>query len=153
VPSCTTSGFRNMDYYLSGALSEPDKNAQEHYTEKLVLVDGPAHCYDFGTEQLPSSPSFEVRRGASSPDGVVFASGANFYKIIPEVEDVWLRILERTPGSQLLLYPFNPNWSNSYPVGKFIERFRASAASRGVAADRIVVLAPAPGRADVLKRL
>ena len=154
VPSCTTSGMRHMDFYLSGRLSEPAENAQEHYTERLLMVDGPAHCYDFATEQRPAPTHILTRDALGIPkDAVVFISGANFYKLIPEVQDLWMQILARTPGSRLILYPFNPNWTSNYPVEKFLERFKAAAAAHGIADDRLIVFAPAPSRADVLMRL
>src|SRR5262249_33285512 len=140
VTSCATSGMRHMDYYLSGRLSEPAEGAQDHYTEKLLLVDGPAHCYDFATERRSASPNGPTRASLGiPPEAVVFASGANFFKVIPEVQEVWIQILERSPGSYLLLYPFNPNWSSSYPVGRFLERFKKSAAARGIAPERLIV--------------
>lgn len=154
VPSCTTSGMANMDYYLSGRLSEPAQGAQDHYTERLHVVDGPAHCYDFATERSPVPTQQFSREALGIPaDAVVFISGANFYKIIPEVQDVWIKILAATPCSRLILYPFNPNWSDSYPVERFLLRFRAAAAAHGVSDDRLIVFAPAPNRADVLARL
>ncbi|MGB8166412.1 MAG: hypothetical protein WCF18_02905 [Chthoniobacteraceae bacterium] len=154
VPSCTTSGMRHMDCYLSGRLSEPAEKAQEHYTERLFMVDGPAHCYDFATEKLPPPTQLPTRETLGIPaEAVVFISGANFYKLIPEVQDVWMRILAATPGSRLILYPFNPNWSDKYPVAKFLTRFKAAAREHQIAEERIIVLAPAPNRADVLARL
>ena len=154
VPSCTTSGMAHMDYYLSGRLSEPAERAQDHYTERLLVVDGPAHCYDFATESSPAPTQALTRESLGIPsDAIVFISGANFYKIIPEVQDVWIKILAATPGSRLVLYPFNPNWSSNYPVERFLERFRAAAAAHGISDDRLIVFAPAPNRADVLTRL
>ena len=81
VCSCVTTGMRNVDYYLSGTMSEPPKNAQEQYTEKLLLMDGPAHCYDFGTEGVnePARPLARPDVGLSD-DAIVYASGANFYR-------------------------------------------------------------------------
>jgi predicted O-linked N-acetylglucosamine transferase (SPINDLY family) len=153
VCSCTTTGMRNMDYYLSGRLSEPP-DAQAHYTEKLVMLDGPAHCFDFGDE--PPKPPVETLNRESlgiAGDATVFVSGANFYKILPEVEDTWMRILSAIPGSRLVLYPFNPNWSSVYPAEAFRERLDAAMARYGLDRGRVIVLRAAPARPDVLQRL
>jgi len=152
VCSCVTTGMRNVDYYLSGRLSEPPE-AQAHYTEKLVMMDGPAHCYDFDGEP-PAAPTEPMNRAALGipGDAIVFASGANFYKIVPEVEAAWMRVLAAVPNARLLLFPFNPNWS-SYPVDAFLERLSAAAARHDVDADRLIVLRTAPHKADVLERL
>jgi predicted O-linked N-acetylglucosamine transferase (SPINDLY family) len=153
VCSCTTTGMRNIDFYLSGLLSEP-RDAQSHYTEKLMMVDGPAHCYDFAGEPA-STPSCTVTRaGLGIPDdAVVFVSGANFFKILPELDEVWMRILSAVPRSRLVLYPFNPNWSGSYPVDTFMERLNAAAARHDVDPARIIVFDRAPSKADIPERL
>jgi predicted O-linked N-acetylglucosamine transferase (SPINDLY family) len=145
--------MRHMDYFLSGRRSEPDA-AQDHYTERLLLIDGPAHCFDFTGEALPAPSQRLDRKSFEIPDeAIVFASGANFHKIIPEVERAWIDILERVPGSRLLLYPFNLNWSKSYPAESFLERFRAAAAARGVSDQRLLVFPASSNRADVFERL
>ncbi|HZL40132.1 MAG TPA: hypothetical protein VFC45_07605 [Pseudolabrys sp.] len=153
VCSCTTTGMRNVDYYLSGRLSEPQV-AQAHYIEKLVVVDGPAHCYDFGDE-LPPASTETMNRAALGIGGeaIVFVSGANFYKILPELEEAWMLILAAVPESRLVLYPFNVNWSNAYPVDAFLERLNAAMARHGLEPGRLLVLRAAPNRADVLGRL
>jgi predicted O-linked N-acetylglucosamine transferase (SPINDLY family) len=154
VSSCTTSGMSHMDYYLSGRLTERAEEAQDQYTERLLLIDGPAHCYDFATEQSPVQARTLTREQFGIPaDATVFISGANCLKIIPELQDVWIRILRQTPGSWLLLYPFNPYWMSSYPVETLLQGFRAAAAAQGISDDRILVFAPAPNRAEVLERL
>ena len=153
VCSCVTTGMRSVDYYLSGGLSEPP-DAQSHYTEKLLMLEGPAHCYDFEGEQLPAAGRAPAREDLGIPEGaVVFISGANFYKILPEVERTWMRVLSSVPESRLVLYPFNPNWSDSYPVAPFLERLAAAAAAQGIDLKRLVILRPAASRADVLQRL
>jgi predicted O-linked N-acetylglucosamine transferase (SPINDLY family) len=53
----------------------------------------------------------------------------------------------------LILYPFNPNWTDKYPVESFLRRCQAMAVKHGIAPERLVVLSPAPNRADVLGRL
>jgi predicted O-linked N-acetylglucosamine transferase (SPINDLY family) len=153
VCSCVTTGMRNVDYYLSGALSEP-ADAQSHYTEKLVMLEGSAHCYDFSGDPPAAPGRAPTREDLGIPhDAVVFASGANFYKVLPEVEESWMRVLSAVPGSRLVLYPFNPNWSSTYPVGPFGARLTAAMARNGIDPERVVVLAPSAGRSDVLARL
>ncbi len=153
VCSCSTTGMRNVDYYLSGRLSEP-QDAQAHYTEKLVVVDGPAHCYDFGDEP-PPLPTETMNRAVLgiADETIVFVSGANFYKILPELEETWMKILAAVPGSRLMLYPFNANWSSAYPVDAFLERLNAAVVRHGLDLGRLLVLRAAPNRADVLGRL
>lgn len=152
--SCVTTGMRHVDYYISGELTEPENNAQQHYTETLVTINGPAHCNDFGTEeQLVSTISVSRESLGIAQNAVVYMSGANFFKIIPEVETAWAKIIAKVPNSKLVLYPFNPNWSSSYPVSSFKKRIVTTFASYGLSEDRLIILETVPNRADVRERL
>jgi predicted O-linked N-acetylglucosamine transferase (SPINDLY family) len=155
VASCVSTGMRNVDCYLSGRRSEPANAAQDHYSERLFMVDGPAHCYDFATETLTAAPPAISRESVGIPaEAVVFISGANFYKLIPELYELWMRILAATPGSRLVLYPFNPNWSaGGYPAEPLLDRLAAAMARHGISAQRLLVFPAAPGRAEILQRL
>ena len=153
VCSCVTTGMRNVDCYLSGRLSEP-ADAQSHYTEKLYMIDGPAHCYDFGPE-APAAPTQRLRREdfGIPRDAIVFASGANFYKILPELDEIWLRILASVPDSRLVLYPFGPQWNNEYPVGAFMARLAAELRRHDIDPRRLLVFNTARSRNDIAQRL
>jgi len=136
-PCCVTTGIKNMDLFVSGTLVEPDLGAQAQYSEKLILFDGPAH--------VRAQPPFEQKPQAANPENlrppgqVQFCSGANFFKITPEVRRVWLEILHRTSGSTLTLYPFGPAWENSYASDLFLELLSAEARQLGVSVERIRV--------------
>jgi predicted O-linked N-acetylglucosamine transferase (SPINDLY family) len=155
VCACVTTGMRNVDCYLSGALSEPPAaQAQAHYTEKLYTIEGPAHCYDFGdAAPLPPAQPWPREAAGIPRDAVVFASGANFYKILPEVEAIWLRILASVPDSRLLLYPFNPQWNNEYPVEPFMRRLADGLRRHDIDPARVIVFNTARERGEVLQRL
>jgi len=154
VCSCITTGMRHVDYYLSGQFSEPENDAQQHYTETLVTLDGSAHCYDFATEeQLAATISVKRENLGIPDDAVVYISGSNFYKITPEVAEVWAKIVAGTPNSRLVLYPFNPNWSSNYAVAAFHKRLAACFGRYGLSEDQLIILDCVPNRADVLERL
>jgi predicted O-linked N-acetylglucosamine transferase (SPINDLY family) len=148
--SPVTTGFRNMDVFVSGDLTEPTGGAQEQYTEKLVCMDGPVLCFDFGP-QSNQAPTKIVDRGMLGiPEGAtVYAAGANFFKITPELEETWISVLAAVPDSRLLLYPFNLNWTNYYLVGPFFLRISATCKRLGVDANRVVIKPPLPNIADV----
>ena len=148
--SCpTTTGIRNIDYFISGTLSEPVSDAQEHYREKLVTVDGVGYCFDYPHEL--ANPTIKPNRenwGATEKT-VVFTSGANCYKIIPELRETWAKILAAVPDSILVLYPFAPSWSNSYPATSFLNQMHTVFAKYDVDKTRLIVLDTLPSRADV----
>jgi len=148
--SPVTTGFRNMDVFVSGDLAEPSHGAQEQYTERLTCMNGPVLCFDFGQQQERAPSQIINRAMLGIPEGVtVYAAGANFFKITPELEEAWIRILAATPDSRLLLYPFNLNWTNYYLVGPFFLRITATCKRLGVEAGRVVVKPPLPDIADV----
>jgi hypothetical protein len=151
--SPTTLGLRNIDAFVSGTLTEPE-NAQEHYTEKLLCLDGPVICFDFGPEKNNAVTQKTDRAKLNIPGkAVVFASGANYFKIIPELEELWIRTLAATPNSWLLLYPFNPNWTKTYPSGPFTQRMFATCKRLGVDQHRLVIVPPLPDIADIRNML
>jgi len=68
-----------------------------------------------------------------------FVSGANVYKINPGLMRTWATVLQRVPGSVLVLYPFGPNWSNAYSTQEFIQFLGRIASSCGTDPDRIKI--------------
>ena len=152
--SPVSTGMHHIDYYISSKLSEPKENAQSHYTEKLITLDVPPQCFDFATEeQIVATTSLSRDSLGIDPNAIVYISGANFYKILPEVELTWTKIINQVPNSVLVLYPFNPNWSSSYPVTAFRKRISNTFAKYGLSEERLIILDPAPNRADVQERL
>ncbi|MGE5659840.1 MAG: methyltransferase domain-containing protein [Actinomycetota bacterium] len=152
--SPVTTGMRYVDYYISSQLTEAGSNAQQHYTETLITLDSPAQCFDFATEEQLLKTITITRESIGIPQAaVVYISGANFYKILPEVEETWARIVANVPNSVLVLYPFNPNWAPIYPVAAFKQRLLATLAKYGVGEERLILLEAVPNRADVKERL
>ncbi len=152
--SPVTTGMRHIDCYISSKLTDSETNAKEHYTEKLVTLDGPDQCFDFATEEELSVTTTISRKELNIDENtVVYISGANFYKIIPEVEATWVQIIAQVPHSMLLLYPFNPNWAPTYPIEVFKERFSATLSKYGVSEKRLLLLNALPNRADIKEYL
>ncbi len=148
MASPVTTGLRNVDYMISGRYNEPDASA-EHWTETLALLPGALNCYPFQYDRSPCTVTFERASLGIGEDEVVFFSAANYFKILPELSDVWAEILAAVPGSRLIALPFNQNWSNSYEDRSFVERFNEQLRSRGVEIDRLKLLNPVPSQADL----
>lgn len=149
-----TTGLRNVDIFVSGSRHEPDRTAQEHYTENLRRVRGMGICFDFGNESQ-RTPSVRTSREALGigPQDVVFVSGSNLFKLGPEVMNTWMDILKATPNAYLVLYPYNPNWSKKYPAQFFHARLAVLQKKYGVAASRIRILHSFPHIVDVREML
>lgn len=147
--SCTTTGLPEIDLYVSGTLTEAPE-APEHFTERLGLVAGPAHAFNYEADRQEPTGTWTRAALGLPEDAIVFVTAANYFKIIPEMQEAWARLLAAVPGSRLLVHPFNPNWSSSYPIKRFTAELDRALAARGVAGDRVFVSSVKfPSRSDV----
>ena len=144
-----TSGFASGDAYLSGADNEPGENPQSDYTEVLYRVPGIVNYYAYQHDRDPATVSV-ARADLGLPEGApVFFSGANFFKLGPELTALWARVLAQVPEARLLIMPFAPSWSSTYFSRPFFERIEAQFAAAGVGRDRWRAVQPVPARADL----
>ncbi len=149
--SVVTTGMRHVDYYISGTLTDPSPTAQEHYREKLVKLEGTAHCFSYGCEEEKATVKVDRESLGIAEEAVIFISGANFFKIIPELIHTWAKIIAEVPNSVLVLLPFGPNWSNVYPKKAFENNLNKVFSQYGISAERLLVLdpQPVPNREDI----
>jgi predicted O-linked N-acetylglucosamine transferase (SPINDLY family) len=146
--SPVSTGMRNVDGYISGTLNAA-VGLQDHFSERLYYCDGSPGCFDYSVEPPAAlNPVSRVDFGFPE-DAVVLVNAAACFKILPEMQDTWAKILAAVPNARLILLPFNPNWSKTFPVKQF--RFSLSCAllRRGVSPDRVIFAPPLPSRADV----
>lgn len=147
--SPVTTGIRNMDYYISGNLTEPFQGAQAQYRERLVMVDGTGFCFNYSIqkEEISIKPD---RKNLGIPEkSVVFISGANMFKIIPELRETWAKIIAAVPNSVLVLYPFGTTWSGSYIKKPFINKMYAIFDKYSMNRRRLILLDTLPNREAV----
>ena len=138
VCSCITSGLPQADLYVSGTLTEM-VNAAANFSERLALLPGPAHSFNYSADREdPQMPCSRSDFGIPE-DSLVFVSGSNYFKIIPEMQHAWARLLALVPDSRLLLHPFNPNWSSEYPIARFRADFERVLVSHGVDSSRLAI--------------
>jgi predicted O-linked N-acetylglucosamine transferase (SPINDLY family)/cellulose synthase/poly-beta-1,6-N-acetylglucosamine synthase-like glycosyltransferase len=149
--SVVTTGMRHMDYFISGTFTDPAATAPAQYREELIKLPGAAHCFSYGDDAEKSSVDIDRDRLGIAKDKIVFTSGANFYKIIPELIHTWAKILAEVPNSIIILFPFGPNWSSNYPKQAFEQHLHQIFSKYGVSADRILALdpQPVPNRSDL----
>jgi predicted O-linked N-acetylglucosamine transferase (SPINDLY family)/GT2 family glycosyltransferase len=142
--SVVTTGMQHIDYYISGILTDPSATAEQQYQEKLVKLEGTAHCFSYGNEEDQVIVKTERQSLGIADDAVIFISGANYFKIIPELIYTWAKIIFAVPKSVLVLLPFGPNWSNAYPQKAFENHLNKVFSKYGITADRLIVLDPRP---------
>jgi protein O-GlcNAc transferase len=126
-------GCEFIDYIVADeVVIRPEDCA--HYTEKVVVLPGAYQAND-NTRRIGEAPPARETMGLPA-EGFVFACFNNNHKITPDVFDVWMRLLQRVPGSVLwLLKGKEPAaWA----------ALQAEAKARGVDPARIVDAGRAP---------
>jgi len=120
-----TTGVDYLDYVIGDPVVTP-LTAQGDYTECIAQMP---HCYQ-PNDSTRSQPVPLSRAACSLPeDAFVFASFNQSYKIVPEVFEVWCRILAATPGSVLWLL---------VPQADVQARLQQAAAQHGIDATRLI---------------
>lgn len=147
--SPTSTGIRHMDYYIAGKFTVPDASYQAQYREQLAVLEGSGFCFKYATESEVATVKPTRQSLGISDNTTVFVSGANFYKILPELRETWVKILAAVPDSILILYPFGPAWTRSYPATPFVNNLNAICAKYGVNNNRLRFVKQLPSRADV----
>jgi predicted O-linked N-acetylglucosamine transferase (SPINDLY family) len=144
-----TSGFDTVDLYINGALNE-GLDAQEDYVEDLLLVEGSSNHYLF-VDGIPPAQEIQRHELGLPETGPILVSGANVYKIGPDLIETWVSILDALPDAHLVLYPFNPNWAAQYPQrSSFLKFVRSRFTAAGVEQSRLHILEPQPSRPPIL---
>ncbi|WP_449417179.1 glycosyltransferase [Phormidium nigroviride] len=147
MPTATTTGIRNIDYFISGKLTLPVVNAPEEYREKLIAVDGSGICFSYPVPSEIAKVHPTRSSWGASEGTVVFMSAARAFKIIPELRETWAKIIAAVPNSILVLHPFRSD-GESYPIIPFFNQIRAVFSEKGIDKKRIVVIKVLPTRAD-----
>jgi predicted O-linked N-acetylglucosamine transferase (SPINDLY family) len=134
-----TSGSPWMDYLISDGIALPPL-LREHFSEKLIRLPRCFVPYDNTRELTPPPTRSEC---GLPPQGTVFASFNNSYKLNAASFAQFMTILRRVPDSVL--------WLHAGP-GEANERLRSVAAANGVTADRLIFM-PQLFHAEYLARL
>ncbi len=151
--SCITSGLPEVDLYVSGTLTE-SLGASAQFSERLGLLPGPTHAFNYEADRQESQNSGTRADCGIPDDALLFVSAANYFKIIPEMQQQWAKLLAAVPGSYLLVHPFNPNWTSEYPIKRFQAEFVRVLASHGVDRARLKISTTSfPSRTEVKQLL
>jgi predicted O-linked N-acetylglucosamine transferase (SPINDLY family) len=121
-----TMGCEYIDYVIADeTLIRPDEHT--HYSEKVVCLPD---CYQVNDDTKFIAPTTASREEHGLPShGFVFCCFNSSYKITPDVFDIWMRLLERVPGSALWLFRTNDDAAKA---------LQAEAVARGIDPARLV---------------
>lgn len=98
VGYANTTGMATMDYRLTDEFADPSGLSDAWHTERLMRL---SPCF---LRYRPAAGAPEIGPPAFERNGfVTFASFNNPMKLRQEVADLWGRIIERVPGSRLML--------------------------------------------------
>ncbi len=142
---CTT-GIKNIDYFITG--NNYDLK-QEDFTEKLIYNKHSGVCFEAATTVKPATLEITKASLGVPDDGIIFITGANYYKFTWELREFWAKLLNEIPNSYLLTLPFGPAWTNKYPVSEFNQSIQKQFAEIGVEQNRLIIIKPLPTREDV----
>jgi predicted O-linked N-acetylglucosamine transferase (SPINDLY family) len=146
--SPVTTGLTSADWYASAELNETEEGARTQFTEWVYRMPGMITRYAYYHDKDPAtlSPS---RGELGIPEGdAVFFSGANYFKITPDLSAQWARVMAQEPRSWLVLIPFNQNWTG-YLAEPFCARVLEQINAAGGDPSRVLILDPVPTRADL----
>ena len=122
-------GADHIDYLIADPIVVPDAE-RRFYAEQIVYLPDAYQCNDSRRQIAERIPS---RAEAGLPEkGFVFCCFNSNYKIMPEMFDVWMRLLRSVENSVLWLY-------GEYPCAE--SNLRREAGARGIAPERLIFAA------------
>lgn len=133
-----TMGADFVDYLIGDAIATPLEQAAE-FTEKLALMP---HSYQSNDRHRPIPPKPSRAECGLPEQGFVFCGFNQTFKILPEIFEVWMKLLREVPGSVLWLLQ-----SSDLAAANL----RREAQARGVARERLI-FAPRLSLAEHLAR-
>lgn len=122
-----TTGLPSVDYFLSPDAME-GADGESHYSEALWRLPGLGHGLD--PAPAPSSPP---PAAADAPLDLLCAQSV--YKLMPEQDALFARILARLPGARLHLIPHPEASVREW----LLARMRPALAAAGVSPERVVL--------------
>ena len=108
-----TMGASYIDIIIADPVLIP-KSQHGFYSETVLYLPD---CYQPNDRKRSVAPSVPSRSEAGLPESAfVFCCFNNNYKIGPEIFDVWMRLLNATPGSVLWLLQDNATAAEESPT-------------------------------------
>jgi predicted O-linked N-acetylglucosamine transferase (SPINDLY family) len=127
-----TLGANYIDYLIADSVVIPDEQ-RAFYTENIVYLPDSYQCNDSRRRFADQAPS---RKEAGLPEtGFVFCCFNHNYKIMPEIFDIWMRLLACVEESVLWLLEDHPAATSN---------LRREAEARGVSSHRLIFAKRAP---------
>lgn len=124
-----TTGLASIDWRITDIHADPPGEGEAFHSERLARLPKTFLCFQPPGDAPPVQPPPAVKNG-----WVTFGSFNALPKVSPEVVQTWARLMERTPGSRLVLKALGLGDAPSR------ERMVGEFAKHGIAPDRLTVL-------------
>lgn len=145
--SVLTTGMRHWDFFIDTA-THNNEFAQYNCTEKMESLGLRKTQLNTGNLHLEVTSSYSRDILGISDDAIVYVSSCSVFKITPELQRSWAKIITSVPNSYLILCPFNPNWTNQHPVKHFINGIAKTFQEHCIENNRLMIL-PTYGAGNV----
>jgi predicted O-linked N-acetylglucosamine transferase (SPINDLY family) len=127
-----TTGFSNMDYFLSGESMETDFS-KEHYSEKLIKLPACSVDYD-----IPKKGEMDDSKYKKEENKVIFLSLQSNYKLLPQHDDLYFEIIKKNTKCKFWFI----GTKNEFVASKFKERISKKCDENGLLFDDFFVFYP-----------
>jgi len=137
-----TTGHQTIDAFFSCAAMERD-DAQQHYSERLVLLPGIGTRYE-----RPSLPAPGSREQFSLPaDRTLLLCPQSLWKIHPDNDRLFAQILAANPRAMLVFFG---GWHPA-PIDRFMQRLKLTLDASGIPIRERTRVLPQVGHDDYLR--
>lgn len=112
ISDVITSGIKEVDYFVISKVIKSNK-MQGQFVEKLMILnDTPGQQWLANVKKVKHfSGSFDNKKV------IFFVSNAHLFKLSPNLINIWAKILQRIPGSKVILMPFSNSYMFQYRFG------------------------------------
>lgn len=106
----STTGLREVDYFLSDVFLDPLGEHDEQFSEKLIRLPHSHFCY------MPFARALQRRTDYKMHTPIIFGCFNNFHKISDDMLAVWKQILDKLPGSKIIMKNSTMRVKNMSPL-------------------------------------
>ena len=127
-----TTGFKNIDYFLSGEIMETDFS-QKYYSEKLVKLPAMGVDYDSPEKIISDDISYDKNQ-----DQIIFLSLQSNFKLLPQHDHLYFEIIRENPKCKFWFI----GTKNKFVAGKFKDRIALMCKENSLVLDNFFIFHP-----------
>ena len=107
-----TTGFKNIDYFLSSSIMETD-SSEKYYSERLIKLP------DLGVDyENPTKKDIKISSHKKEKNKTIFLNLQSNFKLLPQHDHIYFEIIKKNPNSKFWFI----GTKNNFISNKFKER-------------------------------